>query len=265
MHDSCRVDHQGNGTYDRAMAAVQDYRAKGGDMGSKMTIAPGNVDKIFKALVSMIENGYTHINLNCVYEEGWTNEHATTLYWELHKITDWLFDNNLQDTISLSIFSKSCGIPQLETENQNWCGGLGLMIAVNHKGDIYPCLRYMETSSNKELPPMIIGNLEDGINRKPEHCDRVNCMNCITRRSQSTDECFNCPIGTGCGWCSAYNYEIFGTLNKRATFICCMHKARALANVYYQRRMGNDFANHCPKEWAIPIIGEEEYEKINSM
>ena len=90
-------------------------------------------------------------------------------------------------------------------------------------------------------------------------------MSCITRRSQSTDECFNCPIGSGCGWCSAYNYEHFGTQDKRATYICCMHKARSLANVYYHRLKGEDFPNNCPKEWAIPIIGEEEYEKINSM
>lgn len=265
LHDSCRVDLGGNGTYDRAMAAVRDYRAKGGVMGSKMTIAPGNVDKIFKALVSMIENGYTHINLNCVFEEGWTNEHASTLYWQLHLLTDWLFDNNLQNDITFSIFSMENGEPQSEMDNQNWCGGLGMMIAVDYKGDIYPCLRYMETSANSEIPSMIIGNLTDGINRKPEHCERVACMSCITRRSQSTDECFNCPISKGCGWCSAYNYEKFGTMNKRATFICCMHKARVLANVYYWRRMGVDFPNNCPKEWAIPIIGEEEYEKINSM
>ena len=55
----------------------------------------------------------------------------------------------------------------------------------------------------------------------------------MTRCSQSTDECINCPIAAGCAWCSAYNYEYFGELNKRATFICIMHKARALANVYF--------------------------------
>jgi len=69
----------------------------------------------------------------------------------------------------------------------------------------------------------------------------------------------------GCGWCSAYNYEVFGTPNKRATYICCMHKARVLANVYYWRLRGIDYPMNCPKEWAIEIIGEEEYEKLNSM
>lgn len=163
------------------------------------------------------------------------------------------------------MFTEYCGKPHNENDNQNYCGGLGLMIAVDYKGDIYPCLRYMETSSNKNIPPYTIGDLENGINIKKEHCERVNCMSCITRRSQSTDECFNCPIATGCGWCSAYNYEVFGTQNKRATYICCMHKARVLANVYYWKRMGVDFPMNCPRDWAIEIIGEDEYDKLNTM
>lgn len=74
-------------------------------MGSKMTIAPGNVDKIFNAVSYMIEkNNYRIINLNCVYEEGWTTEHATILYWELHKLADWIVEKGLQNDVELSIF-----------------------------------------------------------------------------------------------------------------------------------------------------------------
>lgn len=266
LHDSCRLDLHGNGTYDRCIKAVYDYRDTfNGIIGSKMTIARDNVDKMYSAITSMVLNGYTNINLNCIYEEGWNNNHANILYWQLHNIIDWLFDNGLQNKVRLSMLTEYCGKPQTEEDNSNWCGGLGLMIAVDYKGDIYPCLRYMESSLGSNVPPYIIGNIECGINRKKEHCDRIDCMSCITRRSQSTDECFNCPISKGCAWCSAYNYEVFGTPNKRATFICCMHKARSLANVYYWRRMGVDFPLNCPKEWAVEIIGEEEYEKLNMM
>ena len=54
-------------------------------------------------------------------------------------------------------------------------------------------------------------------------------------------------------------------MNKRTTFTCDMHKARVLANTYYQKRMKRDYPMNCPKEWAIPIIGEEEYNKLNMM
>ena len=267
LHDSCRIDLNGNGTYERAIAGVKDFKETfDGHMGSKMTIAPGNVDKVFDAVAFMIGNsGYKSINLNCVYEEGWKIEHATTLYWQLHKLADWLYKEDLLDKTRLSIFTELCGKPLEEDYDQNWCGGTGLMLAVDYKGDIFPCLRYMESSVNNKVPAYVIGNITSGINVEKTHCDRVNCLGCITRHSQSTDECINCPIAMGCGWCSAYNYETFGTPNKRATYICCMHKARVLANVYYWRLRGVDYPMNCPKEWAVEIIGEEEYEKLNSM
>lgn len=266
LHDSCRVDHYGNGSYDRAMAAVQQYRDElHGKIGSKMTIAPANVEHVGRAVTDMIEHGYNHINLNCVYEEGWTNEHAKELYWQLHYITDYVCDRSIQDDTSFSIMNTSACHPMFEDDNNNWCGGAGLMLAVDYKGDIYPCLRYMESSVGNNVPAYIIGNVDIGINKLPEHCDRIKCMECVTRKSQSTDECWSCPIASGCGWCSAYNYECFGTLNKRATYICCMHKARSLATYYYWKRRGEDVVLHCPKEWAIEIIGEEEYNNLISM
>ena len=136
------------------------------------------------------------------------------------------------------------------------------MLAFDYKGDAYPCQRYMETSTGNEYPLYIIGNLESGINQIEEHKNRISCLECITRRTQSTDECFYCPIAMGCAWCSAYNYEVFGTPDKRTTFICDMHKARSLANVYYWRKKGIDFPLNCPKEWAVEIIGEEEFNKL---
>ena len=99
-------------------------------------------------------------------------------------------------------------------------------------------------------------------------------MSCISRRSQSTDECFYCPIATGCGWCSAYNYQVFGTCNKRATYVCEMHKAASLASVYYWNSIfkkyeleDEDLKNfridlNCPKEWALNIIDENEYDLL---
>ena len=108
LHDSCRIDMEGKGTYERAIAGVKDYRNTfDGYIGSKMTIAPENVDKIFEAVSSMIAtDGYDNIHLNCVYEKGWTNEHANILYWELHKLADWLAENKLLDEV----------IAQLENE-----------------------------------------------------------------------------------------------------------------------------------------------------
>jgi hypothetical protein len=93
----------------------------------------------------------------------------------------------------------------------------------------------------------------------------------ITRRTCSTDECFNCPIAAGCAWCSGYNYEEFGTPKSRATYICIMHRARALANYYYwgtiqKKCLGKrEIELFLPKEQALQIIDEKEYNKLLSL
>ena len=84
LHDSCRIFPDGRPSYDLAVAAAKDWMDKGGYMGSKITIAPGNVQFLNEALLHMIELGYEEINANCVYEDGWTIEHAKELYNQMN-------------------------------------------------------------------------------------------------------------------------------------------------------------------------------------
>lgn len=269
LHDSCRVFPDGSGSYDLAIAAAKDYMTKGNALGSKMTIAPGNVDYLYHAVIGLLDAGYRAINLNCVYEKGWTLDHAATLYTQLKRLADFVLLSDEQPY--LSIFSESVGHPLPEDDNQNWCGGTGLMLAVDCDGLFFPCLRYMGTSLGHEQRPYAIGDLEHGINVLPEHRARVAEMAAVTRRSQSTDECFACPIASGCSWCSAYNYQCTGTPDKRVTYICPMHKARVLANAYYwnklHRRQGERtrYWLDIPDDWALEIISDAELEMLKSL
>ncbi|MEG1562287.1 MAG: radical SAM peptide maturase, CXXX-repeat target family [Bacteroides sp.] len=272
LHDACRIFPNGSGSYDIAMRGVRHFTdVLHGRMGSKMTLAPENVRYTADAVKGLIESGYTEINLNCVYEKGWEQEHATILYYQLKELADYIIGNNLQDEVFVAMFQEFLGLPIPETDLQNWCGGLGYMISVDYKGDIFPCIRYMESSLGTEIEPIIIGNVYEGIMATKKQCDWVNCMNCVNRRTESSDECFNCPIARGCAWCSAYNYQETGTVNKRVTYICEMHKARCLANRYYwqkvyaARKQDKEFALNVPKDWALKIISEEEFEMLESL
>ena len=426
LHDSCRVFPDGKPSYDIAVAGAMDWMSRGHYMGSKITVAPANVGYVYEASRHMIELGYYDININCVYEDGWKLEHATTLYQQLKKFADYLLSLDNTTDYYYAFFKEDCYEPMEESDNQNWCwgagtpilttngykpieqirigdlvytedgsihpvinttshfadnvvrisfneqynlictddhklytkpydytdneiiyyqdygtymvkdldnnaliklfhlpeecdesfikefiiensegiwlkgltktkespqmvynitvdtnhsyvaggivsancGGNGVMLSCDPDGVLYPCIRYMESSLGTDQPPIIIGNVDDGIAPTQEIKDCISCLQCITRRSQSTDECFYCPIGKGCSWCSAFNYQTFGTVDKRATFICDMHKAASLANVYYWNKlyekynMNKKLEMHCPKDWAIPIIGEEEYNML---
>ncbi len=271
LHNACRVFPDGRGSYDAAIAGVKHFTdVLGGKMGSKMTLAPQNVGYTFQAIQNLIALGYDEINLNCVYEEGWTAEHARTLYQQLKQTADFLIENRLDD-IYLSIFEEDFFHPKDPNDLQNWCGGTGDMISVDYTGNIYPCIRYMPNSLGPGVKPLTIGHVDHGILGTPAEQDCARCLKCIDRRTQSTDECFDCPIAEGCSWCSAYNYQVFGAANKRATFICVMHKARALANAYYwnsfYRAKGESkrFQIHVPEEWALEIISKDEWKMLKGL
>lgn len=148
------------------------------------------------------------------------------------------------------------------------CGGTGDMLSVDPDGYLYPCIRYMESSLGCQRPPLRIGHVDIGIAQTEEHCNIVKELNAIDRRTESTDECFYCPIADGCSWCSAYNYQINGTVNSRVTFICVMHKARAIANAYYWAKVYEKYGEtkkyrcYVPDDWALEIIPEEEWNMI---
>lgn len=128
LHDSCRVFPDGSGSYDLAVAAAKDWMSKGYYMGSKITIAPGNIDHVSHAIKHMVEMGYKEINCNCVYEKGWTQEHSTKLYYQLKDACQYLLDNNLEKDIFVSILEDSFFTPKLPSDTQTWCWGKGTPI-----------------------------------------------------------------------------------------------------------------------------------------
>ena len=257
LHDTCRIFPDGTGSYDLAIKAAKHYmKYYDKNLGSKMTLSIDNINYTFLALVNLWENGYNYIYANCVYEKGWTIEHARVLYNELKKVADYLLDNHLEKIKGTSILNLDLS-QQKNTSDQNFCGGDGNMLAVDYKGDLYPCLRYMESSIGQNQSPYIIGNINDGIGYNQQTKNMITGLD-VSYQSQSPQECLDCPVSSECGWCSALNYQEFGTINKRTTYTCLMHKARVLANYYYQNKMGGNYPFLINKQDAIDIIGENE-------
>ena len=147
------------------------------------------------------------------------------------------------------------------------CGGTSAMLAFDPQGKAYPCLRYMASSLSPERKPIVIGDTS-GIYNTPEYRAIYEDMQKVTRQSQSTQECLDCPVASGCAWCSAENYNEFGTYNKRSTNICWMHRAEALAGVYYWNtyyRMHNMTKRkkmYLPMDIAMHLITANEYNKL---
>ena len=271
LHDACRVFSDGKGSYDIAVKGCIDYMKRfDPTMATKMTFAPENVAYAYDAYLNLVSLGYKTIHCNPIYEDKWSPDDAKLYYKQLKKIADHILENELYKDLFFRPFEDITGRPvNIEKDNRNYCGSTGHMIACDFKGDIYPCIRFMKTSLGDSVEPFKIGDIYNGINITEPDKERVNLLDSITLTSQSDDECINCPIGTGCGWCTAYNYQTTGTPNKRVKSICGMHKARILANVYYwnnvYKKGGYDnepYPMNIPKEWALEIIDEEEYNML---
>lgn len=272
LHDACRVFHDGRGSYDTVEASVKQYVQDFLNPATKLTLAPQNVPYLFEAFKNLESLGIYIVNANVVFEKGWETEHAVTLYEQMKQLADYMLTESRYVTRYCSLFEERTGKRLDDDDDKNWCGGTGLMLSFDTEGIAYPCLRYMPFSLRSDRKPLVIGNIVEGIGVMPAHREVIEELAVITRTSQSSDECMACPINEGCAWCSAYNYDEFETANKRATYICEMHKARVLANVYYWNKVyrltGNldlAYPNNTPKEWALNIISEEEFEMLDEL
>lgn len=231
-------------------------------------------NKNIEPIKHMVDLGYDEINANCVYEKGWTPVHATVLYDQMKRISDYFLEQNFdfERDFFCSLYNEDFFQPKDPDDLQSWCGGVGnSMIACDPQGRIFPCIRYMESSLNGEQEPYSIGDVDNGIGCTECYKCRINCMAKIDRRTQSTDECFYCPIAAGCSNCSGYDYQINGTPDSRATYICIMHKARALGNLYFwnkyyrKNNMDKRMKNYVPDEWALEIISESELNMLKEL
>lgn len=269
VHDLCRIDYDNEGSFDRAIAAWDDWLQKVGQkqVSTKVTIAPENLPYMEKIFDFFISRGCKSIHANPVFEHTWTIEEAKIYYKILIKLADRLLD---ETDVRSSLFREYVGNPLSSRDTNNYCGGTSAMLAFDPQGNAYPCLRYMASSLGENVPPIIIGNT-DGIYNTPEYKAIYDDMKAVTRQSQSTQECLDCPVASGCAWCSAANYALTGSYNKRLTTICWMHRAVALANVYYwnllyrHQKLQKRKPLYLPRNIATQIISNEEYDELLEM
>ena len=273
LHDSCRRTTSGGPTYFMAARAFKDAKQRFGQTGTKMTLSQSNLKYLYAACVDMIEKfDLKELQGNPIFEDEWTVEDASLYYNELKRLADWLIETGRWETTWLAFFNDFIGKPLPAEENRNFCGSTGKMLAIDVDGKIYPCLRFAPISIGDDIAKScVIGNVGTGLASNEQENEFLCSLCAITRRSQSNDQCWTCPIASGCATCSAWQYELYGTADKRCTNICHMHKARVMAASYFYNTLYKKydqperFVLNIPREWAIQIIGEKEHEMLISL
>lgn len=233
-HDLQRIyKGSGKGSYDDVIKNIPLWLSQFSNAATKVTVSHNDLPYIKESVLHLYSLGIKEVNINVVFEDVWKEGDDSVLENQLKALADAIINRRLYQTHSCSFFSDFIGKPQDRVmHNQNWCGA-GKMLSIDALGNFYPCTRFAKYSlCNKE--PIIIGNVNEGVDS-----NKLRPFYTLTRCNQSTNECIDCDVSSGCAWCQGANYDFAdsNTIFQRATFICKMHKARVRANNYYLNKL----------------------------
>lgn len=233
-HDLNRVyKGTGKGSYQDVSRNIPLWLKQFPHGGTKVTISSADIPYIKESVLHLYSLGIHEVNINCVFENVWNEGDDTLFEKQLIELADAIVNGGYYKEYTCSFFSEHIGKPlNKELDNQNWCGA-GKMLSVDAAGNFYPCTRFAQYSlRNKKA--VIIGNIMEGINK-----NKLRPFLTLDRCTQSTQECIECKIASGCAWCQGENYDAANTstIFQRSIAICKMHKARVRANNYYWNKL----------------------------
>ena len=225
-----RVSHKGS--YDDVVRNIPLWLNQFPNASTKVTVSSEDLPYIANSVVHLFSLGIHQVHINCVFENVWKEGDDVLLEEQLTQLADTIIDKEYYKEYDCSFFREDIGKPLDSLHNNNWCGA-GRMLSIDASGTYYPCTRFVQYSL-REKKQWTIGNINDGINR-----NKLRPFYALTRSSQSTKECLECEVASGCAWCQGENYDSArsNTIYERSTAICKMHKARVRANNYFWRKL----------------------------
>jgi uncharacterized protein len=223
IHDYNRGD-----SFDEVMRWFPYWRQQFSGGATKSTLNSEALPHLFESIKFLTGTCLQHIYMNTVYEDVWKPGDDKLFYDQLILAADYILDNKLYKTKNVSLFS--VGLLENIEKTTNWCGSGSCMLAVDYRGDIYPCMRFKSLSKQK---PLAIGNIKSGI----EYKKLLPFYFCHNLRN--TPDCGNCEAQAGCPNCTAFCYDETGSIFDRVSYMCDMHRARKRANEYYWQSMAD--------------------------
>ena len=241
-HDLTRVKVDGSGSYDDVVKNLPLFMEENYNPATKSTFVSDDLSYLKDSIIHLWDLGFKDVESNLVYEDVWKEGDPEIFEQQLKGLADYMFESGRYETHSVAYFSSTRGLPIGKTDlDVNRCGARYKTLAFDYRGDIYPCIRFLEMCADNKVK-RIIGNIRDGVDYA-----KLRPMAAATWQSQSPDKCNACDCGTDCGWCLAHNLSESedGSIFERCTYICEMHKANARANKYYWQKLAQHDTTDC--------------------
>ena len=247
-HDLQRVKPDGSGSYDDVVKNAILWMEQFPKGTTKATFAQADIPHLKDSIISLWELGVKMIPANVVFENVWNEGDDLVFENQLKELADYVIEKEIWTDHSVRFFDPRNGFPSSEEDlNRNYCGS-GKMLAIDCKGNLFPCIRFYDFSLNNRKS-ISIGDIDTGIDK-----DKVRPFELLSAKAQSPEECINCKVATGCAWCTGGNYDCADTdtIYQRAIFICKMHKATVRATEYFWNKL-SDVLGYMPNERQMYI------------
>ena len=224
--DGCKEAHDlaRSGSFDTVMKGFAFWRQQSPCGLTKGTISSNTLPYLFESAKFLLSLPIDLIMINTVYEDVWKDGDEDLYYEQMIKIADYMVDNNLYKTKFFRLFDPY--VLSKKKISECWCGCGQSMMAVDHTGTLFPCLRFK--TANVPYP---IGHVDTGV-------DEMKLLPfCFSHIKKQSPDCANCEASGGCGECMVPFWDKFGSLFVRGDWHCKMHLARYRANKYFFERI----------------------------
>lgn len=258
-HNMQRVYADGRGSYDDVVKNVPLWLKQFGQSAyTKSTFAHDDLMYLKDSVIHLWNIGVKKVVANVVFEDVWKPHDADVFEQQLKSLADYIIENDIwrDNDYTLRFFDPSIGFPLREDQKDQFGCGSGKMVAVDCEGKLYPCIRFLDFSLNNQ-PAFCIGDVFNGISK-----DKLKPFSFLTKRTSDPEKCKNCKVASGCMSCVGHDYDASsgGTIFKRTTFNCEMHKANVRACEYFW----NEVDKHLlPGELNPRKIEQFRYEKFS--
>ena len=230
IHDRCRVDYNGVGSYDKIVPKFQELvRRRGGkDYYMRGTFTHANTD-FTNDIFHMADLGFTELSMEPVVcdpsdPSALTKEDMTVLFDQYELLAKEMVKRKKEGRpftfyhYMLDLKHGPCIYKRIAG-----CGSGTEYVAVTPTGDIYPCHQFVGD------PKYLLGNLDDGITNT-EIQDQFRHCNAYAR-----PDCKDCWAKLYCsGGCAANSYHATGKITGIYEYGCELFKKRIECAVMIQ-------------------------------
>lgn len=237
IHDACRIDKKGKGSYDDAVAGYNWLRQHicNRRIGVKATFCHKTISSYAEGVINLIKLGFTQIAANTVFEEIWDEADCILIISQMKQITDYLFEHNLQDIVNIQQINMSeidmeTYEPKCGAKTSNYCGTCKYMRCLGYNGEIYGCNRF----ATMERPiPIGILTKDEIVITETKFIEEVS-----KQYEKYPKDCKTCQYANACSSCTAIPYEYSDPqeyINRKGQ--CGFTHAIVAARLYFKMKL----------------------------